>query len=56
MSFVAVAAEDRDPPFREQFQGRWMQPGPRSRGVPGPERPAAAAVADPDEQQIALRG
>ena len=31
-----------------------MQPGPRRRGVPGPELPAAAAVADPDEQQVAL--
>src|SRR6516225_53835 len=51
---VAVAAERSDPPFREEFQGRGMQPGPRRRRVPGSERPAAAAMADPDEQQIAL--
>ena len=50
---VAVAAKYRDPSFREEFQGRWMQPGARIRGVPRPERPAAAAVADPDEEQIA---
>ena len=50
---VAVAAKYRYPPFREEFQGRWMQPGSRIRGVPRPRRFAAAAVADPDEEQIA---
>ena len=30
-----------------------MQSGASIRGIPGPEGPAAAAVADPDEQQIA---
>jgi hypothetical protein len=51
---VAVAAEDSDPSFGEQLQGRRMQSGPRPGGIPRPERPAAGAVTNPDEQEVAL--
>jgi hypothetical protein len=51
---VAIAAEDRDPAFREQLERRRVQSCARLGGVPRPERLAAGAMADPDKEQVTL--
>jgi len=51
---VAIAAERRNPPFGEQLERRRVQASPGPGHVPGAQLIPAAAIADPDEQQIAL--
>jgi hypothetical protein len=54
VSLFPVAAERADLAFREKLQRRRMQPGTGFGRVPRPEFVPAAAMADPDEKQVAL--